>query len=293
MRDHGRTTHVSPWPAWLVCVALTATVGCGPAAKPDAGEGSGAGPDSAVPLVFEPKRYEETVQDCPEHVAPCASVVIEYPVPGENASERARAALAAYVAERVLRPIEGYETEPDPGPYEPEALAQQFLSDYRDFVAEYPDAPAGWTLQRVARPIWSGSRGFSLEFEETSYTGGAHPNTTVDLVSIDIGRGVPLTLEDLIAEDRMDDLRELAESAFRRAHDLAVDADLMAAGFWFEDGRFQLNSNFAVTDEGLRFYFNPYEVAPHAMGPTDITLTRASLKGVARANGWLDVHGPV
>lgn len=278
MQRHG----IRRIPSWMAALGLLAAAGCARAPEP--------APDAASSLSFETQRFEETLRDCPEHLAPCASIVLEFPVLPADAPPDVAAALAAFVDTTVLAPID---EGGGAGAGTPQALTEQFLAGYREFAETFPEAPGGWSLQRIARPIWTGPAGFSLEFREESYTGGAHPNSIVRLVSFDGSSGLRVRLEDLIPDEHREAVRALAEAAFRDVHGLEATADLTAAGFWFEDGRFRLNDNFAVTGEGLRFHFNPYEVAPYALGPTDLTIPRASLAGLVRANGWLDVLGPI
>lgn len=47
---------------------------------------------------------------------------------------------------------------------------------------------------------------------------------------------------------------------------------LADAGYWFEDGRFALADNSAVTRRGLRFRHDAYEIAPYSTGPTTLDL---------------------
>lgn len=38
------------------------------------------------------------------------------------------------------------------------------------------------------------------------------------------------------------------------------------------------NGNFAVSEEGVTWTYNPYEIAPYSMGIIDLTVTWADLK---------------
>jgi Protein of unknown function (DUF3298)/Deacetylase PdaC len=258
-----------------LCACLAALCfGCGGApAKPEG------------PVTVDMQTYERTLQDCPEHLAPCASIRLEYPRLGAGAPAALVRVIEAFIDTTVLTPID--ESDTTAAGNDPDSLMAHFLSGYQEFVSSFPEAPGSWTLQRTAHPLFNANGCLSLEFSEESYTGGAHPNTMMRLATFDTRTGRRLTLEDLFAPGHAEALRRLGERAFREAHALAPDADLVAAGFWFEDGRFSLNDNFAVTPEGLRFHFNPYEVGPYALGPTDITLTRAMLADLIRDDGPL------
>jgi hypothetical protein len=206
-------------------------------------------------------------------------ITLEY-VEVSGASDALRASVRAFLDSTVFAPID--EQDAGTGAATADTLMQQFLQSYRDFVESFPEAPGTWSIERVARPLWNDAGILSLEFSEESYTGGAHPNAETKLVTFDATDGRRLRLADLFVEGFEEPLRTLGEKAFRAAHGLGATDDLVAAGFWFEDGRFRLGENFAVTAEGLRVHFNAYEVAPHAIGPTDLTLPRADLARWAR-----------
>jgi hypothetical protein len=42
-----------------------------------------------------------------------------------------------------------------------------------------------------------------------------------------------------------------------------------------------------VQDSGLLFYYNPYEIAPYAVGPTELLLTYEALEPIMDKEGCL------
>jgi hypothetical protein len=142
-------------------------------------------------------------------------------------------------------------------------------------------------MTRRVEPLYNAAGVFSVEFTEESYTGGAHPNARVSLASLDAHTGQRIVLDDLFVDDYRDALNAIAERVFRTERKLSATEDLAGAGFWFGDGEFRLNDNFAIVPAGLRFYFNRYEVAPYSMGPTMILLDHHALVGLIRSDGAL------
>lgn len=250
--------------------------GCAPAER-------AAREEPTTAPVLESVRAERTLEDCPEHLAPCASISLEY-VEVDGGSDALRAAVRAFLDTTVFAPVDGTgDGVASPGP---DTLMQRFLDGYRDFVEQFPEAPGSWSIRRTVRPLWNDRGVLSLEFVEESYTGGAHPNTETRLVSFDAD-GRRLRLEDLFVEGYRPRLLTAGERAFRDAHGLAPGDDLVEAGFRFEGDRFSLTDNFALTPGGLRFHYNAYEIAPYAMGTTDLTLSREALEPLARPEGPL------
>ncbi|NJK82479.1 MAG: DUF3298 domain-containing protein [Saprospiraceae bacterium] len=45
-----------------------------------------------------------------------------------------------------------------------------------------------------------------------------------------------------------------------------------------------MNDNFALTSEGVAFMFNPYEIAPYAMGQQQFTIPYTALQAIAKPN---------
>jgi len=59
------------------------------------------------------------------------------------------------------------------------------------------------------------------------------------------------------------------------------------AGFYFDNDVFTLTDNFAITKKGLKFVYNPYEVAPYALGQQEIMIPYALIKELIRKDGLL------
>ncbi|TAE60252.1 MAG: DUF3298 domain-containing protein [Bacteroidetes bacterium] len=156
-----------------------------------------------------------------------------------------------------------------------EEAADAFIENYRSFRAESPDASGGWNFDLEASTLYETASVLSVYVGTSTYSGGAHPNSFVSYACFNATSGQQLTLTDLVSDPEK--LKALAEKKFREMNQLSSDANLDNEGFFFEGGIFSLNNNFALTPEGLSFYYNPYEIAPYAMGPTVLTLTYEDL----------------
>jgi len=168
-----------------------------------------------------------------------------------------------------------------------DSLMDEFIGDYRRYRHDFPHAPGGWYLKRTIDVVGDTASVVSLSLYEESFSGGAHQNAATRLLCFDNHTGSRLRLADLIAPTGRDSLERLGEAEFRRVRQLAPDAPLGAAGFWFKGNRFRLNDNFAVTRRGLEFLYNDYEIGPHALGPTRIDLDWDAVRGL------IDPAGPL
>ncbi|MFT5777270.1 MAG: hypothetical protein ACI837_000201 [Crocinitomicaceae bacterium] len=108
------------------------------------------------------------------------------------------------------------------------------------------------------------------------YSGGAHGNSYSTVSLIDKNTGVSLYLEDFFSD--IDALDAIADPIFRQDQGLMYDEDLSDAGFWFDEGRFHVNSNFSFNGQSITFSFNPYEIASYAAGSIDVTIPIEQIK---------------
>ncbi len=144
-----------------------------------------------------------------------------------------------------------------------------------------------WRLDRRVEEVGDTFGVVSLASTEFSYSGGAHPLTTVRFRNVGADDGRTVAFADLFRAGARDSLSAAVEPIFRDSRGLAPDSSLKAAGFWFADDRFHLNDNLALTAEGVRWHFDPYEIAPYAWGATDLVVPFETVRPFARPDGPL------
>ncbi|MBP7633394.1 DUF3298 and DUF4163 domain-containing protein [Candidatus Ozemobacteraceae bacterium] len=167
-----------------------------------------------------------------------------------------------------------------------EKMVDQFAADYATSVLETPEMPGAWSLKFDTEIRHADDELLSLWTLDSVFTGGAHPNSNFIYMVFSMKTGKPVELSSLIAKDKATELTAIAERHFRRVRELKSDETYEQAGFQFERNAFALNTNFLVSKEGLAFCFNPYEIAPYAMGVTEMVIPWSDLKDV------IDPAGP-
>lgn len=90
--------------------------------------------------------------------------------------------------------------------------------------------------------------------------------------SYDLTTGKVLELSDILVEGYEEELNKLAEIEFRMDKKIPPSEPLNEQGYFFENGQFRLNTNFAIMNKSLLFYYNAYEIGPYSMGPTELEL---------------------
>jgi hypothetical protein len=144
-----------------------------------------------------------------------------------------------------------------------------------------------WRLDRRIEEAGDTFGVVSLASTEFTYAGGAHPLTTVRFRNVGADDGRTIGFADLFRADARDSLSAAVEPVFRAARSLPPDTSLKAAGFWFADDRFHVNDNLALTADGVRWHFDPYEIAPYVWGPSDFVVPFATVLPFARPDGPL------
>ena len=252
----------------------------------------------AIPLLLlllsacsfgEKARYSETIEEAPkgtfveyeikaltERAGPCKEdstqarcidFRIDYPVITAGAS----AAVLETMNQSIQRSIFQYAFI-DEQPDDFQSLINEISEEYESIANEFPDYESSWLLEVNSDIIFQDSAFISVASTIYSFTGGAHPNSSQVYRSYNLNTGEPIGLEDILEAGYELDLNEAAEVEFRMAKQIPPSRGLNEEGYYFEDNKFKLNNNFAIIEKSLLFYFNPYEIAPYALGATELEL---------------------
>lgn len=209
----------------------------------------------------------------------CASLRVTYPKVLEAGNPAAVTVLNQFIQSQLLE----YSDPDGKQPATLDELATMFVNDYN----AVPEAMGLWEMERHVEVSFAADHLATLNYSESGYTGGAHPFSGQRYFVLDLDSGKQLTLKDLLAAGYEEALNEAGERAFRKARNLPSDASLEEAGFWFANNLFKVNTNFGVMGNGLAFVFNPYEVAPYAMGPTEFTIRYNDIDSLIPAGSLL------
>jgi hypothetical protein len=104
-----------------------------------------------------------------------------------------------------------------------------------------------------------------LRMTMTQYLGGAHQMYSSRHLVFDLTTGSTLKLNDLLIDGWRRPLTQMANEDLRVQFGLKEGEPLISPGPLQE--KFKLNDNLFMSDEGLGFYFDPYEIASFSLGP--------------------------
>jgi len=128
---------------------------------------------------------------------------------------------------------------------------------------------------------------FTMKNEGSGYTGGAHGYFSV-LYDNYTHEGEHLGLDALLKDDYNVTLHNIAKRIYKKSAGLKRDESLEKDG-WFSN-TFVLAQNFAITDRGLLFHYNAYEIKPYAAGHTEFILPYHMIHSLINPEGPLKIY---
>lgn len=233
---------------------------------------------SVSPIVIDESRYERANgPDCdqPDTLrSQCAQIKLAWPVL-ESGSETLRTNFAEW-AETYLAGILAFGEDAE-APQSIEPAAESFLNAHSEFLGENEGEVMGlWTAESNYAIRLNDGQHLTAQLESYVYAGGAHGMPHAQVATFDARTGKILDWDDLVTDKNA--LRALAEKAFRTER-----AEAFNEGFEFDETFvFDLPINFGLTETGLLFHYNAYEVGPYALGSTEFVIPFSELGNLAK-----------
>lgn len=106
-----------------------------------------------------------------------------------------------------------------------------------------------------------------------AFTGGAHGNGYRSYFVFDRRTGNRLSESEIF--DLTDETKEAVTNMLREVYHQNGYSE--SEGYW-SDEEVKMNGNFTITQEGLSYYYNSYEIACYANGPSEFFLSKEQLK---------------
>ena len=162
-----------------------------------------------------------------------------------------------------------------------------FINSSEEANTEEEEYPRSWSQDITVRvePQFTGTQTLSLSLFSDSYTGGAHPNSSLIYVNYDVFSRKVIKLSDLINPAMMARLTYIASTIFRKQEGLSPTESL--ENYFFENQKFNLNTNFLITKKGLLFYYNPYEIRSYAEGPMELLVPYSAISTLLKINPYI------
>jgi hypothetical protein len=231
-------------------------------------------------IKFTNKEVVKSYKDCKPGTEKCTYIKLNY-------IEATEGKIKDKVNQLINRDLLFAYDMPDQNYKNVDDMLNIFMRDYETFRREVPAAPQVWTLDMSIKAYSETDKILCLSSELSAYLGGAHPNSSKVFYNIDKQTGDTLSLANLLKPGFETKLNELIDKKYRETRGLKPGDNLAEKGDLFEN-KIQFNNNFAVTkDKELEFVYNPYEIAPYAVGPITVKLSRSELEELIPSNSLL------
>lgn len=152
------------------------------------------------------------------------------------------------------------------------------LEDWENQVGNIPaneedgHGPMFCEEQIISGQVMGQIRGiFSYGIERYVYAGGAHGSNFRLFANFCMATGKRLHEQDVFVADYQEALTNLLLKKMVDQNDeIALIEDLQQAGYNIDE--IHPNDNFYLSEDGITYVFNPYDIAPYALGETEILL---------------------
>ncbi|MFN8259357.1 MAG: DUF3298 domain-containing protein [Chitinophagales bacterium] len=242
-------------------------------------------------LVYDFVSIDTTDASCVNRYKYCPNATISYPV--FNTPDTAlNRLLNAEVMKAVL-------SKSDTSSYASvEDYLKNFFHEYSDLKkqGDYDDESSAWHVGTAVSVYDKIGQYLTLKIFSDMYEGGAHPNSYLQYKVVDLISGRQLNASQLM---NLNDstLLSIGERCFRKDNGLADTTSLEDASYFifgdgedFEEGpdygKFRFNNNFALTKEGVEFWYNAYEIGPYAVGASSFVIPYKDIQAFLKVKVW-------
>lgn len=152
-----------------------------------------------------------------------------------------------------------------------------YLEEGNDAISNYGDNiedAANWMSYEETcsgNVLYNSNGFFSYSVKLYSYTGGAHGNSNNRVATLDLNKRKVLSLETLFESEKFDDLQKEVVDRISKDYQLLSD-------------EIDLTDNFYLSDKGVSFIYNPFEIAAYSEGEIEVTIPWSDIIPLLSAN---------
>ena len=165
-------------------------------------------------------------------------------------------------------------------------IAISFIKGYDEEQKENKEKDYPWYLNIDLEVLQNQANYLLVGYSNNDYAGGAHPNHYQVYLNYNPTTHTEITLDSLIAKNKIPQLLAIAEKIFRQQEKLTATQTLVD-DYFFDNGKFSLAKTFYLNKKGLVFLYNTYEIKAYAYGTTELVVPFSALKNIAKPNSLL------
>ena len=240
-------------------------------------------------LSYTTKIFEKHSKVCVKKDSLCATVKFEYP-------EFQSLSFSQIIKNEILNIYYDSNDSTKSRPKNFEELATPFIEDYdqklnegKGYVNKANEVNEGgflampWNMEATIKVERQTDKYVMLHTNTNWFMGGNHPISMKYYYMYNRKNFKRITLDDLFQKGYDQKFLNIAEEIFRKQEGLKSDDKLSEEnGYFFGNQRFILNDNFILTEKGIKFLFNVYEIKPYVAGITELEIPYQQLKALLK-----------
>lgn len=235
----------------------------------------GASCSKTEPLQLSLKSYyKKTAMPCESHQ--CTEAKLLVPV-----VEKGNEAVATRINEVIFNEIAGlisFEEQPAAQMLDYDDVLNSFIQSYEEVKRDFPQEGAPWVADVEGAVVFESSKLLSLGISYYTFTGGAHGFKGVQVVHFNPENGSVYQLKDLIVD--WESFSNLVENRVRAKWGVPEESPINSRGLMFEDDTFSLPETLYIYKDSVVAYYNVYEIASYADGPTEVVIPMEEVKNM-------------
>ncbi len=231
---------------------------------------------SADTIQFETKNYDIADKSQQSDPALQSHYQLSYPEITDDIPEAALENINAYFAGFILDSETPVKEFPNIN-----KQAQKLFHEYEEVYKEFPGTST-WIVDKKIEIVSKTGPLLTISFSESSYKGGAHPNSNTFYKIFDLNTGKLVNIYEIIDSTQIEKLNAIRLQTLNdQKNSLMPDGDWKT--YMFKDafepnGTFNTNTNTKISKDTIEFYYNSYDIAAYAFGPTAIKIPVSELK---------------
>jgi hypothetical protein len=162
---------------------------------------------------------------------------------------------------------------------------ENYLSINEGLFTESMASIFNWQSLKFSHIIMNGSHILSFYIEHYAFTGGAHGIQTRQFTVVNQWTGKETRLKDIFKEHSETQLGDIITEEIHVMNNIPTTQSLKDAGFFVDS--VLPTDNFYITNTGIGFYYNQYDIAPYASGAIDVFVPFGDLKDLLSKGGLI------
>lgn len=150
--------------------------------------------------------------------------------------------------------------------------------EFKKILKEYGEAYSfEWSFNYTLAPLYNRNDFFCYGLSTSEYTGGAHGIYSDLYYTIDLASWRRIMLDDIFQPGSIDRVNRVLLDQLLKNLNLTTPDSLLDLGYFATEG-IGATDNFYLTDNGVCWVYNPYEIACYATGQTFIEVPFTELE---------------